>query len=349
MKNVNDSTATRVVCAIIFLVFTFLFLYFYGGDVLVVKQHSASEGQTHYEYLIGAILLTIFLYLLQLGAAALTKLRGIFHSLTYFPSLLVLTFLVSTPSVGLNVLDAHRWMWQLPLLLGLWGGAVYMARRYQRVEIETRHYGLFSQLTFINAFVMLILMLIPCLMGNGNRQFHQCVQQEYLMTRGKYDEALKVGVDNEVQDHHQFMLNAYCLYKKGILSDSLFCLSVPRGQRTLLPCAENGKFLLLADTTVMKYYGHSRDVLLNNRLLARQLPQFIHRLSHWYQRRNNLPIHYREAIALGRKLHVAGVEQYARESVDTALMDFQRLRLCNIQDSLREKYGHTYWYYYYKK
>lgn len=348
MKNVNDSTATRVVCAILFLTFTYVFLRYYEGDMLVVEQHIASGGKTHYEYLIGAVLLTLFLFLIQVGAAALTRLRGIFHAVTYFPSLLILTFLVDTPSMERVVEGGHSWMWQLPLLLALWGGAVIIARRYQRVEAETRHGGLLSQLTFINVLVLLTFMLMPCLMGNADKEFHQRVKQEFLITHGRYAEALKLGRKAEVQDHHQLMLNAYCLYRQGNLPDSLFYLSVPHCQITLLPGTENGSFLLLADSTIKKDYASMRDVLLCNRLVARQVPQFMHRMSLWYKRRNNLPLHFREAIALGRELHTPEAEQFPCEPMDTALMDFQRLRLNKIQDTLRTKYGHTYWYYYYR-
>lgn len=349
MKTVNNSTATRVVCAILFLSFTFVFLYCYEGDMLVIEQHIASDGMTHYEYLIGAVLLAAFLFLVQLAAAALTRLHGIFHAITYFPSLLILTLLTDTPLTVMEEPTHNGWMWQLPLMLVLWTIAVWLARRYQSVEVETRHVGLFTQLTFINVLTLTMLMLIPCLLGNHDRDFHRRIHQEYLITHGRYDEALREGLQASVHDHHQTMVNAYCLFKQNTLADSLFTLPMPHDMTSLLPNQANGHFYLLADTTLEQTAGHHRDALLCNRLLARQLPQFATRLHKWYGRKNLFPKHFTEAVALCRELHPATVADYPANQTDTLLMDFQRLRLAHEQDSLHALYGHTYWYYFYRK
>lgn len=366
MKNVNDSTATRVVCAILFLTFTFVFLYCYEGDMLVVAQHIASGGQTHYEYLIGATLLTLFLFLVQWGAAALTRLRGIFHAVTYFPSLIILTFLVSTPTSEAPLEASYEWMWQLPLLLAVWGVAAWMACRYQKVEMATRHAGILTQLTFINVCTLAAFMLIPCLVGNADRRFHQRIHQEYLITHARYDEALRLGQTDEALNQaqndealklgqpieqrtlNQTMVNAYCMSRLNILPDSLFAMDIPEGMTTLLPSQQNGHFLLTPDSTALEL-KNNRDVLLCQRLLKRQLPQFAERLGKWYKRRNNLPRHYHEALALCRQLHPAMVAEYQADKADSLLLDFQRLRQANIQDTLRSKYAHTYWFYFYRQ
>lgn len=348
MKSVNDSTATRVVCAILFLTFTFVFLYCYGGDMLVVEQHLASGGKTHYEYLIGAVLLTVFLWLVQVGAAALTHLRGIFHAVTYFPSMIILAFLVDTPSDLSARTDTSGWLWQLPLLLVLWGGAAWLARRYQRVEAQTRSDGLLSQLTFINVAVLVAFMLIPVLLANGDADFHHRVRQEYNLTHERPTEALAEGRQLP-PTANQAMANAWCLFRMGVLPDSLFALPLPDGMTTLLPGKDNGHFLILPDSTVRRQGRCHRDVLLCGRLLARQLPAFSVRLAKWYGRRTNLPAHYREAVALCRQQKPSLVAEFPVEPTDTVLMDFQRLRHAGRQDSLRTLYGHTYWYYFYRK
>lgn len=347
MKNVNNSTATRVACAILFLSFTFVYLYLYEGDMLVIEQHLASDGATHYEYHIGAVLLTVFLFLVQVGAAFIARLKGIFYCLTYFPSLIILTFLTDTPSCLVEAPASNTWLWQLPLMLALWGVAVWMARRYQSVEGEVRHGGLLNQLTFINVLILSLLLLIPCLMGNADRVFHQCIHQEFLITHAKYGEALKEGRAAQKQDKRQAMLNAYCLVRQGTLADSLFTLTIPQGMRTLSPGAENGHFYLLPDTTIWKRTKRFRDVLLANRLLARQLPQFATRLNNWYTRRTNLPTHFHEAVALCRLTHPKLVKEFPIDSLDSMLVDFQRLHDEQKTDSIRLKYHNTYWAYYY--
>lgn len=348
MKNVNDSTVTRVVCAILFLCFTFVFLYCYEGDMLVIGQHMASGGKTHYEYVIGAVLLTFFLFFVQMSATALTRLRGIFHAVTYFPSLLILTFLTHTPTEQATLHGTGAWVWQLPLMLLLWLVAAWLARRYQSVEGATRGSGLFSQLTFINVLTLTAFMLVPCLLANQDRTFHKHIRQEYLITRGHYDEALTMGQRFEQQDARQAMVNAYCLFKKNTLADSLFSLTLPHNMTCLYPTDANGHFLLMADSVVVYETEHHRDALLCKRLLSRQLPEFASRLQKWYKPTEPLPRHYREALALCREHNPAITDTYPAEMTDTVLLDFQRLRHADEQDSLRGKYGDTYWYYYYR-
>lgn len=337
-----------MVCAILFLSFTFVYLYLYEGDMLVIEQHLASGGATHYEYLIGAVLLTVFLFFVQMGAAAIARLHGIFHAITYFPSLLILTFLTDTSSQVMEEPASKAWLWQLLLLLALWVLAVWLARRYQSVEGELRHGGLLNQLTFVNVLTLTLLMLMPCLLGNHDRVFHQRVHQEFLITHHRYAEALEEGRSAQVQDKRQAMVNAYCLMRQRTLADSLFTLSLPDGMTTLSPGAGNGHFYLLPDATVWKQTKSYRDVLLSNRLLARQLDAFATRINIWYARRTNLPKHFREAIALCRETSPRLVAEFPREPMDTLLMDFQRLRWEQKVDSIRLKYSQTYWSYYYR-
>lgn len=55
----------QVVCAVVFCVLTFCYLYNYQADVLVVTQFLASGGQTHYAPFLGAVIITSVLLLLQ--------------------------------------------------------------------------------------------------------------------------------------------------------------------------------------------------------------------------------------------------------------------------------------------
>lgn len=43
-----DNKLVKVICAILFCVFTFSYLFFYQADILRVTQHIASGGQTFY-------------------------------------------------------------------------------------------------------------------------------------------------------------------------------------------------------------------------------------------------------------------------------------------------------------
>ena len=62
-------------CAIVFLVFTFCYIYFYQAESLAYLQHTLSQGKTHYERTIGAFIITTLAVLLQYAVFRITGLR----------------------------------------------------------------------------------------------------------------------------------------------------------------------------------------------------------------------------------------------------------------------------------
>ena len=92
----NDGTVTiRVICAVVFVAFSFLWLCFFQADTLSVAQHALSHGQTDYHPWVGAVVITSVLLLLQLGVYRITRLLKYSHAFTYFPSMLLLAVLTS--------------------------------------------------------------------------------------------------------------------------------------------------------------------------------------------------------------------------------------------------------------
>ena len=87
----------RFTMAIVFISFTYLYLDFFQDDVLAVAQYVLSKGMTTYSYVLAPILLTLALFLLQMGVCTLTQVKRRFHALTYFPSMLMLTVLTDIP------------------------------------------------------------------------------------------------------------------------------------------------------------------------------------------------------------------------------------------------------------
>ena len=70
----------RVACAIFFILFTFLYLYDYQADIMSVIQHVLSQGATHYNRLVGAVLITFVLWLLQFSIYGLIRLERVGHA-----------------------------------------------------------------------------------------------------------------------------------------------------------------------------------------------------------------------------------------------------------------------------
>ena len=81
----SEQKFIHIVCSVLFFLFTFSYLFFFQADVMTVTQHLASVGQTFYNPLLGAILITIVLKLLQIGVSSLVRLTKRGYALNLFP------------------------------------------------------------------------------------------------------------------------------------------------------------------------------------------------------------------------------------------------------------------------
>src|SRR5574344_134316 len=110
----NSAVVMKIFCAIIFIVFTYVYLYNYQAELLAMAQHVLSNGQTVYNRQVGAILITAVLFLLQVGVFAITQLKKRSHALTYFPSLLVLAVITDiSPRID-EGFSFGAWLWIFP-------------------------------------------------------------------------------------------------------------------------------------------------------------------------------------------------------------------------------------------
>ena len=80
-------------CAIVFVVFSFCWLYFFQADILMMAQHVMSDGMTRYQPFVGAVLITLVLGAIQFIVYAFVPLTMRSHALTYLPSMLLLGML----------------------------------------------------------------------------------------------------------------------------------------------------------------------------------------------------------------------------------------------------------------
>ena len=149
----NNSTILWT-CAIVFVVFSFLWLYRFQADILAAFQHVMSDGKTQYSPLLGAILITGLLQVLQLLVYSVFRLINRGHALTYFPSMLCLA-LIST--INTDIASSYRWgFWWLlvPFVLAIWLGGCLVVRYIQNVEPDKGTKIFFSRPMWINMLVM---------------------------------------------------------------------------------------------------------------------------------------------------------------------------------------------------
>lgn len=378
----NERAITlRVVCAVAFLLFTFFWLYFFQGDILAVAQHELSGGKTHYNRTIGAIIVTVVLFGLHLLVFVLTRLTRRTHALTYLPSMLLLAF-VSSISVPFRW---GAWLWAAPLVLLLWGGAVWLSKQLLPIgeAMENRNrLQLFSRVTWINMLQLAFMMIGVAAVSNTNAVQHFRAHVEVALMEDNVDEALRTGSCSLETDESLTMLRIFALSQKGQLADHLFEYAISGTSADMLPMkGSKGQLMLMTDTLLWQHFGVSpdsmmsthlsvaqyldslecdtlatpawRDYKLMGQLIDRRLDTFVVCLPRYYKMEaDSLPRHYREALVL------------YQQAVDTSFIYSDSLMLSSwydfhINDSIYPKvterrirtegqFRGTYWYYYFQ-
>ena len=333
---INGSTVTiRVMCAIVFLLFSFCWLFF-QADQLAMTQHVLSGGLTQYDPVMGTLIITGLLMVLQLCINHFLRLKKRSHALTYVPSMMLLA-LVSEVSQQIESGDGvSPWTWVLPLLVLLvWGAVVWVARLAQEVESD-RNFTLFSRPMWINALMMAVQIICVAWIGNTNAVYHYRMQTETLLADGKYQKALEVGKESLESDANLLMLRMYALARENALGEKLFEYPITANVEQMLPTSGRTRMYYCPEDSLYKFLGgrpaeamtpmhfldllERRDTTLNTRtpapprprtsvspvidyklcglLIDRQIDRFAREIGKYYPLDDHLPKHYREALVL---------------------------------------------------
>ena len=372
----NESTVTvKVMCAVVFVAFSFLWLFFFQADTLSVAQHVLSHGQTNYNRLVGAVVITLVLLLLQAGVYGFTRLQKYSHALTYFPSMLALAVLTSTgPDIDRHF-SLGSWLWLLPLLLVLWGAVVRVARTVQAYEPNAAS-GLFSRRLWVNVLTLVLMMFGVAVTANTNAVFHFRTHVETALTDRDFDEALRVGIRSHETDGNLMMLRMYALSREGQLADRLFEYPLVPSSDAMLPTAGGQVRMMKYPTdSLYRHLGAiprrpmqpmeylttiirtrqarpaAIDYLLCGYLLDKDLDGFVRQIGTYYTVNDSLPRHYREALVLYTHLRSHPFIVYHDPILDVDFEDFRKLEATYPDDNERknnvmEHYANSYWYYY---
>ncbi|HIW45108.1 MAG TPA: hypothetical protein H9986_08815 [Candidatus Prevotella stercoripullorum] len=372
----NNGTLLQTACAIVFLLFVFVYLYFFQADLLSMVQHVLSGGATHYDRTIGTVIITAVLYLVHLGAKRLGGLDRVCHALSYFPSLLLLAALTDV-EVDFSVSPLRGlWLWLAPLLL-----AVYvflsLAVKYNWIETLLPSYSAPISVLWKNLLLMACMFIAVCLCGNNDSVLHYRLRVERLLGSGAYSKALMVGEKSDETDASLTMLRIYALSRSGQLGERLFEFPLTGGSYALLPDGKGVRCLLYpedrmvralsirkkGDMTPMEYLlyiernGLGRkpvtDYILCGYLLDRNIDAFVNAIRRKYSLTSpSLPKHYKEALTLYTHLRSNPVLVYHNEVIDADYADFQNLEhkytdARERESYVRDMYGDTYWFYYF--
>lgn len=365
----------RLVCAIFFILFSLLYLDKYQSDILAVSQHVLSHGATHYNNVVGTILITLTLWLIQVAIYAGTRLNHRAHALTYLPSMLLLAVLTDvspnlTPDNYLGL-----WAWLFPLLMVVYACAVWFFKQLEPMEPAPLSSGLFSRLTWVNLLQLTVMSLVVCSIGCSDAVFHSRMRMESEMMKGNYRMAADEGKTVANADSSLSMLRIVALTKDHALCERLFEYPLVGGSDAMLPNGKSVKLMMLPEDSVYATFGvvfkekmrpltylkhvnkskyankDSRDWLLCAYLLDCDLDQFAAALPRYYKVNKPLPKAFREALVLYNHLRKRPLIIYKEPTMDADYEDFKKVyyqtsnataRLSNVKDN----YGSTYWFYY---
>jgi hypothetical protein len=371
----SSTIIIRVMCATIFVLFTWGWLYFFQADALAMTQHVLSDGLTHYNRFVGALIITAILMILQYVINNTTKLNKRFHALTYMPSMLLLAMLTDISQTIDNGISISRSIWLVVVFAVIWGAMIFFVRQYENVDKEF-HIPLFSRSMWMNLLMMSAMIICVGWIGNTNAVFQYRMKVEGHLMRGEYHQARKVGQKSLESDADLMMLRMYALARCNELGEHLFEYPITGNSSQILPTSGKTKMLLCPTDSIYKFMGARpavpmepdrylamlqrrdsvnsqaiADYLLCGYLIDKQIDRFAQEVSHYYPLDTHLPKHYREALTLYCHSRSNPVVTYSVPVVEEDYANYQELKK-QYRDPLErktrvsEEYRGTYWYYY---
>ena len=378
-RNLEDGSATvvRTVCAIVFLLFVAIYVFFYQEDTLALTQHILSGGATIYSRVIGGIIITIVLALLHFTTAKVMRTKPLcIYALSCFPSLYILAMLTDFDTS--QPLSPWRW-WAIlmPLAAAVWWGVVYFLGELLRYRCsDIRHEeGYLARTLGCNIFILAAMMIGVGLLSNSNDITHYRLRMERLLMHGEYAKALEVGKASDKTDASLTMLRVFALAHEGRLGDELFKYPVRGTSASIVPELSDGKMLMLSPDSVYRMLGaiprHGQttknylkaivksgqatkaaiEYQLCGMLIDKDLDGFVNLLMKTHKIDDSLPLHYREALILYTHRRSSPKVVYRNTVMDTDYDDMQRLEAETKSPGERRiqiynQFSGTYWEYF---
>ena len=372
----DSSTITiRVMCAIVFVLFAWGWLYNFQADALAMTQHVLSGGLTHYNRIVGAVIITVVLMILQLIIHRAVKLHKRFHALTYGPSILMLAMLTGI-SQTIDQGESFNYSLGVVIILAVvWVVLIFFARMYDNIEKELM-FSLLSRSMWVNLLIMVVMIASVAWIGNTNIVFQYRMKVEGNLMRGNYQEALKVGKKSLESDADLLMLRMYALARCGEMGEHLFEYPITGNSSDILPTNGKTKMLLCPTDSLYRFMGARpaetmepqrylamlqrrdsvnnkaiADYLLCGYLIDKKLDSFAQTVGDYYTLDAHLPKHYREALTLYMHSRSNPLVNFKVPVMEEDYANYQELKQ-QYQDTMErktrvsEEYRGTYWYFF---
>ena len=313
-KHINDTMVVKIMCVIMFCMFTFFFLYAFQADLLFAAQHHLSHGQTKYDSLIGASIITLVLLLVSLVLDYFVKVNQSFCSLVFVPSLLLLGFLTSF-NYDFGLYYDASWTLALSALVVWLLGLIFIKTKFKYVKLPV------VKCLWINTFILSFMFFVTALMSNGNSVLHIKLKTERLLLNRDYSQAVSVGCLSNETDKMLSVLRVYSFSKKDILADSLFTVPINCTSSDIFPFDTLSTAFYPTDS-IFRHLGalprgnYNSDIykkvliktglakkslydyILIGNLIDCDLNLFYKNFADYYTINDSLPMHYKEALII---------------------------------------------------
>ncbi len=377
----NGSTITiRVMSVTVFCLFVFLWVFFFMDDIFTITQHLLSGKTTHYNRLIGAIVITCILLTVQQIISKSLRMLKHSYALTFLPSMLLLAMLSDFSPYGSFCTIGHLWCVITPVVILIWAAVVWAVKQYYSYDEKNETTKVLPRQIWINLFEICIMMTGVALLGNTRAVSHYEAHIEQSLNSGNIEEALRTGSRSQESSVRLTLLRAYALSQKGELGERLFSYPIVGCGNDLLPFSKSMDMVPqllpfnqlfdhlgarpVAISSAARYYKlmekdslatkAMRDYQLCGLLIDRKLDAFAQLLPNSYTINSSLPRHFKEAIVLYTHLRNHPTVVFDDAQMEEDWKNFQELKTAVAKrqertDQLFECYGTSYWYYYYNK
>lgn len=377
MKNKEEIRLQRVVmalCAILFAVFSFLFVAEYQSSLLELLYNKFATGKLEYNGYVAGGVISASLTLLALWINKFTGFKREWTAFAFMPSALILSFITDIDrSLYVGGYDYGKWLIVLVSGIIVYALFSFVLRRVLFAKIKNVAMSA-NRIIWRNLILFVILFSLVGFLSNGEENFKREALVASCYKKGDIDGALKVGYLSNVASRSLTAQRAYILAKNGMLGEKVFEYPQPYKAEGLFPSgiqisplvpdtvyallgispSQNEKPMELLKDAVMNdsASGAVKDYYLSALLLDRKIVEFADAVKALYPNTelNKLPKHYQEALMLYASIDTDAV------SVDNQAMQeqFDAFKALEKEHDdafvranyVRRRFGRTYWWYY---
>ena len=377
MRNKEEIRLQRVVmalCAILFAVFSFLFVAEYQSTLLEILYEKVATGKLQYNaYIVGASISTA-LTILALWLNRLSGFKREWTALSYLPSAFILAFITDVGrSLYTGEYSYTKWIVTFSIATFVYAAFSYILNRVLFAKIKNIAMSA-NRIIWRNLEIFCVLFCLAGSLSNGDENLKREALMASHYKKGEVEKALKVGYLSNVASHSLTVQRNYILVKESLLGEKMFEYPQYYGADGLLPATKQVSPLVpdsvffLAGVPAMTgekamdlfkraYDGDNvgdavKEYYLSALLLDRRIVEFVDAVEEIYPETDYsmLPKHYQEALML-----YANIDDSAKQVENPAMQEqFRMFKAIEAEyddkfvrgNYVRRSFGRTYWWYY---